>query len=55
MISSLLSLVPPAYHDFYKNLEKAGSCLLTVIMKTSVQSDEDRDSEDNSDLDEEGG
>ena len=38
---SLLSFVPPAYHDFYKDLEKAGRCLLTVIMTTNVQKDED--------------
>ena len=51
---SLLSFVPPAYHDFYKDQQEG--CLLTVIMKiTSGQSDEDRDSEDISDSDEEGG
>ena len=48
--------VPPAYHDFYKDLEKAERLPADSGDKDeSVQSDEDRESEDASDSDAEGG
>ena len=53
---SLLSFVPPAYHDFYKDLEKAGrSSADSEDEDESEQSDEERESEDASDSDEERG